>query len=70
MWKRFTPEQDGVVGVLCKKGPYGLLELAQSLGYVPLAAYAGKCHLCTHVRQFLVEQGVESGVFGPADCYR
>jgi len=70
IWKRFTPEQDGVVGVLCEKGPYGLLERAQSLGYAPLGAYAGKCHLCTHVRQFLLDNGAATPVIGPADCYR
>ncbi|MHC4518040.1 MAG: radical SAM/SPASM domain-containing protein [Planctomycetota bacterium] len=70
IWRQFTPQQEGLVGILCEKGPHGLLERAQSLGYTPLKAYAGKCHLCTHLRQFLVDRGVESQILGPPDCYR
>lgn len=70
IWKRFTPQQGDLVGTLCRKAPHGLLERAQSLGYAPLKAYAGKCHLCTHLRQFLVGKGLESQTLGPPDCYR
>lgn len=69
IWKAFDPRGDGPVGVLCEKGPCGLLEEASDLGYEELPAYAGKCHLCTHVRQFQFENGLWQSVLGPADCY-
>ena len=70
IWKDFHPEQIELVKTLCERGPFGLLETAKSLGYEELPAYADKCHLCTHVRQFLFEKRVEPFVIGPADCYR
>lgn len=69
IWKAFQPAQIGIVRVLCEEGPYGLLEKAESLGYEKLPAYADKCHLCTHLRQFLFEHGQDVSVIGPADCY-
>ncbi len=69
IWRTFHPGADGPVGILCEKGPCGLLEEAKGLGYEELPAYAGKCHLCTHVRQFLFEHGLMQFVIGPADCY-
>jgi len=70
LWKRFSPDHGDLVGSLCERGPCGLLEHAEPQGYQPLDAYAGKCHLCTHIRQFLRERNSESQVIGPADCYR
>ncbi len=70
IWKAFHPGQIELVRMLCEKGPYGLLEKAQGLGYETLPAYADKCHLCTHIRQFLFESRVEPSVIGPGDCYR
>jgi MoaA/NifB/PqqE/SkfB family radical SAM enzyme len=69
IWRRFDPQRRDLVGVLCRRGPYDLLEEARALGYRELDAYADKCHLCTHVRQFLFERGRETGVVGPPDCY-
>ncbi len=69
IWKAFDPGMAGPIGLLCEKGPFGLLEQAKSRGYEELPAYAGKCHLCTHVRQFLFEMGMEKAILGPADCY-
>jgi hypothetical protein len=69
IWKRFSPQQSAFIRILCEKGPRGLLEQAESLGYERLQAYADKCHLCTHVRQFLFEKGQEKSVVGPRDCY-
>jgi hypothetical protein len=69
-WRAFHPAQIELIGTLCEKGPFGLLEKAKARGYVELPAYADKCHLCTHVRQFLFERHVEPSVIGPADCYR
>jgi organic radical activating enzyme len=69
IWKAFHPRSDGPIGLLCERGPCALLEEAKPLGYEELPAYAGKCHLCTHVRQFLVENGIQRFALGPADCY-
>ena len=44
-----------LIGILVEKGPYALFELATQHGYHSLPkGYAGKCHLCTDVRKFLV----------------
>jgi hypothetical protein len=69
MWRAFHPRQNGLIQLLCESGPGGLLEKAETLGYAALSAYAGKCHLCTHLRQFLFEKHAEPSVLGPADCY-
>ncbi len=69
IWKAFHPGQIELVRILCERGPHGLREKAASLGYQELPAYADKCHLCTHIRQFLFETHVEPAVIGPADCY-
>jgi MoaA/NifB/PqqE/SkfB family radical SAM enzyme len=69
IWRVFHPKQNGLVGTLCEGGPCGLLEKVKALGYEELPAYADKCHLCTHIRQFLFENDVEPSVIGPADCY-
>ncbi|MEN6578478.1 MAG: radical SAM protein [Phycisphaerales bacterium] len=69
IWRTFQPAGDGPVGILCEKGPCGLLDEAKNLGFEELPAYASKCHLCTHARQFLFESGLWQPVLGPADCY-
>ena len=69
IWKQFHPGQNAFIQTLCEKGPYGLLERAKSLGYKELSAYAGKCHLCTHIRRFLFEKHEVPSAIGPADCY-
>jgi hypothetical protein len=69
VWQAFHPAQIEIVRILCERGPFGLLEKAEPLGYVELPAYADKCHLCAHLRQFLFEHHVEPAVIGPADCY-
>jgi hypothetical protein len=69
IWKGFRPGQIELVQTLCERGPCGLLEKARAVGYQELPAYADKCHLCTHIRQFLFEHGQDAAVIGPADCY-
>lgn len=69
IWKQFHPRQNPFLQTLCEKGPYGFLEQAKSLGYKELPAYAGKCHLCTHIRRFLFEKGLMQPTVGPAECY-
>ena len=70
IWRQFHPGRSDLVGTLCRSGPHGLLEDARSLGYRQRDAYADKCHLCTHIRQFLLQHGAETRVVGPPDCYR
>ena len=69
IWRTFQPREEEFIGVLCEKGPMGLLEEAESHGYKELPAYAGKCHLCTHIRQFFLGKGLYPSVIGPAHCY-
>jgi len=69
IWKAFHPERIKLVQTLCERGPAGLLPSAKALGYEELPTYADKCHLCTHIRQFLFKQGQDVSAIGPADCY-
>ncbi len=69
IWRQFHPQQDTIIEAFCRRGPCGLLDQAETLGYQRLAVYAGKCHLCAHVRQFLHGAGVAPTILGPADCY-
>ncbi len=69
IWRGFDVQRDAFFATLFKSGPTGLLEQAQSLGYQALDAYAGKCHLCTHVRTFLLKHDLCQGFIGPSECY-
>jgi hypothetical protein len=70
IWRSFDPRQNPAVRTLVESGPCGLLDRALPHGYVPLPAYADRCHLCTHVREFLFDRALESALIGPAECYR
>ena len=64
-WRRH-PVLDAVVD----GGSYELLQRAKPLGYRELeGGYADKCHLCTHIRQFLVDRNLWSDSAGPPECY-
>ncbi len=69
IWKRFDPANDDFFSKLFNLGPFGLLVEAEEQGYEQEQAYAGKCHLCTGVRQFLFENGLCEPTIGPAECY-
>ena len=69
IWKQFDPEQNGLINTLFNKGPYGLLAEAEKQGYKRLQSYAGKCHLCTSIRQFFFDNNIEDSIIGPAECY-
>lgn len=69
IWKRFDPLGQDLVGRLCRQGPCGLLPEAIAEGYSPRPLYAGKCHLCTHLRQFFFDKGRDWSIIGPSDCY-
>jgi len=73
LWKRLAIEHPDrpVVSALVDGGSYLLMQRALRHGYAPLATgYAGKCHLCHHVRRFLFERGVWPTELGPEECYR
>ncbi len=72
MWHRLaaTWQTEAILAPLVEAGPVALTELARAFGYEPRPeGYATKCHLCTHVRQFLFERGLFPGQLGPAACY-
>ncbi len=70
IWKNFKPENNEIINTLFNSGPYGLLEKAESIGYQKLPLYAAKCHLCTHIRQFLFNNNIEKSTLGPSECYQ
>jgi len=69
IWKQFNPCSNGLIGTLFERGSSGLLAEAEKLGYKRAELYAGKCHLCTSIRQFFFDNDLEKPVVGPAECY-
>ncbi len=69
IWRSFEPEKNKLIKTLFESGPAGFLEEAVSLGYNPKTLYADKCHLCTSIRQFLLEKGMYGDTIGPKQCY-
>ena len=69
IWQQFHPAQCEFINTLFTSGPFGLLDRARGLGYKNAEVYAGKCHLCTSIRQFLFDNGLEKSIVGPAECY-
>jgi MoaA/NifB/PqqE/SkfB family radical SAM enzyme len=69
IWKQFHPTRNALIDTLFNSGPAGLLEKAVRTGYKRENAYADKCHLCTRVRQFFFDNGLQRLEIGPAECY-
>lgn len=69
IWANFHPKVYPMVSTLYKQGPAGLLQAAQDQAYVPRQYYAGKCHLCSHIRQHLVAHDMCAQWVGPPECY-
>jgi len=69
IWKQFDPAQNDFINTLFNFGPFGLLTEAEKQGYRRKESYAGKCHLCTSIRQFLLEHGLHESIIGPSECY-
>jgi MoaA/NifB/PqqE/SkfB family radical SAM enzyme len=69
IWRSWQPGNDKIIEPLFHCGPAGLLDEATKPGYKPLERYAGKCHLCTSIRQFFFTKGLYKFVIGPAECY-
>ena len=69
IWANFHPKVYPMVSTLFRQGPAGLLQAARDQAYVPRNFYAGKCHLCSHIRQYLVDHHMCALVVGPPDSY-
>jgi len=69
IWKQFDPQNAVLISTLFEKGPFGLLPEAEKHGFKKAESYAGKCHLCTSIRQFFFNNGLEKSIFGPSECY-
>lgn len=69
IWKQFHPVRNEFINVLFNLGPSGFLEKAAKLGYKAEKVYADKCHLCTRIRQFFFDNGLEDSIIGPPECY-
>ncbi len=69
IWREFTPSKNKIIETLFNHGPAGLLKEAESLGYEKKKSYAGKCHLCTDIRQFFFYKTMYKETIGPVECY-
>ena len=69
IWRQFEPTQSDLVETLFNRGPAGLFCKAVELGYREADLYADKCHLCTSIRQFFFDKGIERSAVGPEECY-
>jgi hypothetical protein len=69
IWRRFDPREKEIVCLLFESGPAALADIAEKSGYEIKERYADKCHLCTDVRGFLLEQGLYKNIIGPQECY-
>jgi organic radical activating enzyme len=69
IWQNWQPSNDKLIETLFNLSPAGLLDEAIKAGYQPAKLYAGKCHLCTSIRQFFFDKGLYKTVVGPAECY-
>ena len=59
-----------VVEPLVTGGSFALMQRAREFGYRERPeGYANKCHLCAHVRQFLVDRRIWPEHVGPPECY-
>ena len=64
-WQRNPVVEAVVTGGSCE-----LMRRAKARGYRELPkGYADKCHLCAHVRQFLVDRHIWREYLGPPECY-
>lgn len=69
IWKQFDPANNDFFKTLFNSGPFGLLDEAEKQGYKRQDVYASKCHLCTDIRQFLLDNDLSGPIVGPPECY-
>lgn len=70
IWQQFHPSKNKLIQALFYRGPLGLLENNPRLHYSKANVYAGKCHLCTYIRQLLFDQNIGKETIGPPECYQ
>lgn len=70
IWRQWHPRQNEIICTLFNNGPAGLLDKALAMGYEKKKTYAGKCHLCADIRNFLFERQYCKETIGPAQCYK
>ena len=69
LWQGFEPNRADFWKVLYENGPLGFVETALKSGFELRDKYASKCHLCTDIRRFFFDKGIDSAIIGPNDCY-
>lgn len=69
IWKSFDPSTFPVISTLIEKGPAGLLDLKETQQYTPKTHYAGKCQLCTEIRNHLRKKNKFPDIITPDQCY-
>jgi hypothetical protein len=69
VWRMWDYHEHPILAPLVEHGPVGLVDVARSMGYRPMAGYASKCHLCYDVRKFLHYSGQYTQWLGPETCY-
>lgn len=69
LWEKIDWQNMDFFDKLFAFGPFGFLQEAAKEGFQPQAMYAGKCQLCTHLRQFFFDKGKYKKIIGPKQCY-
>lgn len=69
IWKQTDPREMPLIDILFSRGPTGLLDIAVPMGYKKKNLYAGRCHVCSHVRQFFFDKKAFRPIIGPDQCY-
>ncbi len=69
IWENLDPTRLPLVSSLIKGSPSALLDEAIALGFTVKAKYAGKCHLCSDMRQFFFDKDQYYPIISPAECY-
>ncbi len=69
-YNNFNLDKLPLIKILVERGPYGLMRFAEELGFEGYSeGYVGKCHLCVHVRKFLVQKTNKFLELFPQDFY-
>ncbi|OHB53994.1 MAG: hypothetical protein A2Y07_03790 [Planctomycetes bacterium GWF2_50_10] len=69
LWKQIDWRSMGLIDILFRSGPAGMLEKADKAGFKASRYYSGSCHLCTSIRDFFYKTGNHKSIIGPAQCY-
>jgi hypothetical protein len=64
---RYSVKRHPIIRELSERGPEGLAEKAQQIGYKRQSNYVSACHLCYDLRKFL--RPIYPKELGPSPCY-